>query len=202
MSDAEQNNQDEAPEPERREFLTRASRVAMGAGLVAGYGTFGAIATRYLYPARPSTGSWQFLVEVGRMAVGESLRYRAPAGETVSVMRQAANGDADDFIALSSTCPHLGCQVHWEQQNQRFFCPCHNGVFDPSGVGVSGPPGDAGQSLPRYPLRVEGDLVYIRVSTARLVDGGDGRMLEVEPCRSAAGHDPCLAPRADKRGRA
>ncbi len=161
MSEADGKTEAKAPEPERREFLTQASRVAMGAGLIAGYGAFGAIATRYLYPARPETGTWQFLMELGRMAVGQSLLYRAPAGETISVMRQAANGDADDFVALSSTCPHLGCQVHWEQQNDRFFCPCHNGVFDPSGVGISGPPGDAGLSLPRYPVRVEGGLVYI-----------------------------------------
>ncbi|NIP14431.1 MAG: Rieske 2Fe-2S domain-containing protein [Pseudomonadales bacterium] len=188
----------------RREFLSRASGMAMAAGLVGGYGAFGAIAGRFLYPARPDAGVWQFVVDLGQLRSGDSLLYRGPTGETINITRLAENGDADDFIALSSTCPHLGCQVHWEPQNDRYFCPCHNGVFDPAGAGVSGPPGDAGQSLPRYPLRVDGNLLFIQVPTTQLVnnDAADeprGELLDREECGSAPGHDPCLSPLA--RGR-
>ena len=94
--------------------------------------------------------------------------YRVPGGEKVTIARRGETGTVDDFIALSSTCPHLGCQVHWEPLHERYFCPCHNGTFDPDGVGTGGPPGDAGQSLPRYPLRVEGRLLYIRVALSGL----------------------------------
>ena len=52
-------------------------------------------------------------------------------------------GRIDRFEAYSSTCPHLGCRVHWESEEGNFFCPCHRGVFDERGVGVSGPPADA-----------------------------------------------------------
>ncbi len=76
-------------------------------------------------------------------------------------------------MALSSTCPHLGCKVHWEAPENRFFCPCHNGAFDPSGRAIAGPPAEAGQSLGRYPLRIEGGLLYIEVPTERL-PGGEG----------------------------
>lgn len=181
----------------------------MVAGLVGGYGAFGLIAGRYLYPARPADRSWQFVTPLDEVRVGESLRYRSPAGETVNITRRAREGDADDFIALSSVCPHLGCQVHWQPQNERYFCPCHNGTFDPSGVGTGGPPGDAGQSLPRFPLRVDGGLLFIRVTTVRLTavdaDGtahvaeARGRVLDEAP-RSGPGHDPCLAP-PEHRGR-
>jgi hypothetical protein len=89
--------------------------------------------------------------------------------------------------------------VHWEAQNERFFCPCHNGTFDAWGVGTGGPPGDAGQSLPRYELKVDGGLLYIAVpkpSFAEKVDGTEGELLaEVEGIH-APGHDPCLAPGA------
>ncbi len=182
----------------RRGFLAAASTAVMSAGLVGGYGAFAAIAGRFLYPARPADRGWQFLIEEARVAIGDSLHYRTPAGENVSITRKERNGEAGDFIALSSTCPHLGCQVHWEGQNNRYFCPCHNGVFDPDGVGIGGPPGDAGQSLPRYALKIEKGLLYIEVGFDSLAASGEGELIE-EPERSAAGHDPCLDRRGGKR---
>lgn len=160
-----------APEGEpvdRRAFLSRASGIAMAAGLAAGYGTFGAMAGRFLYPAKPADKAWMFVADVAGFAHGASLSYTAPDGATVAIARQGTSGGVEDFVALSSTCPHLGCKVHWEGQNNRFFCPCHNGVFDPKGRAVSGPPAEAGQSLGRYPLKIEKGLLYIEVPTERL----------------------------------
>ena len=91
----------------------------MVARLLGGYGVFGAIAARYLYPARPDDRRWQFVCDLGRLRVGESLVYTGPAGDTVNVTRQRPGSTVDAFIALSSTCPHLGCQVHWERHNDR-----------------------------------------------------------------------------------
>lgn len=196
----------EAPQAEtsdRREFMNRASGIAMVAGLVGGYGAFGAVAARYLYPARPDEGMWQFVADLSQLGVGDSLLYRAPAGETVNITRGGSRGTAADFVALSSTCPHLGCQVHWQGPQERYFCPCHNGTFDAAGVATGGPPGDAGQTLPRYPLRVDGNLLFILVPTMRLVAAGSeeqpsGGVIDPAACPSAAGHDPCLSPLARK----
>lgn len=152
------------PDPERRRFLTAASSAAMAGGLAAGYGTFGALAGRFLYPAQPPAKGWMYVARAGEIKPGASFVYRTPVGASVAIARQGSLGTVDDFIALSSTCPHLGCQVHWEAQNKRFFCPCHNGVFDPVGKGIGGPPGEAGQSLPRYPLKLEAGLLYIEVN--------------------------------------
>jgi cytochrome b6-f complex iron-sulfur subunit len=68
-----------------------------------------------------------------------------------------------DFTALSSICPHLGCRVHWEPENKRFFCPYHNGVFDPSGRATEGPPKVDGQDLARYELDIRNDLLFIQI---------------------------------------
>lgn len=184
---------------DRRTFIDTASKAAMAAGLVGGYGAFGAIAVRYLYPARPDEFSWQYVAEVGRIEVGGALRYRGPSGETINIARQGRTGTADDFVALSSTCPHLGCQVRWEGNNNRFFCPCHSGVFDPSGVAIAGPPAEAGQSLSRYPLQVENGLLHIAVPVVRLASGEEvmGEVVEEEGV-AGPGHDPCLSPQ--KRG--
>lgn len=138
----------------------------MGAGLAAGYGGFALVAGRFLYPARPPATVRQFVARADDLGVGDSLLYRAPSGESINVTRQGPRTAARDFAALSSTCPHLGCRVHWEPRNARYFCPCHRGAFDAAGVGTDGPPAEAGQSLPRYPLEVRGGLVFIEVPAA------------------------------------
>lgn len=191
----------EQKDGDRREFLQGASKAAMAAGLVGGYGGLGAIALRYLYPAGDAEVAWQFVAEVDTVRVGESIRYRGPSGETINIARQGRGSGVDDFIALSSTCPHLGCQVRWEGQNDRFFCPCHNGVFDPSGVATGGPPGEAGQRLAEYPLKVEGGLLHIAVPVERLTDGTEveGKILASEEGPVGPGHDPCLSPQGVNR---
>jgi Rieske Fe-S protein len=163
---------DAEAEVPRREFLWWSS-VAMAGGVVASYGTLIGMAGRYLYlyPAGTHTKAWLFLAELEGMAPGDSLQYESPTGAKIVVARQAANGTAEDFVALSSVCPHLGCQVQWEPHNNRFFCPCHNGVFDPQGEAVEGPPAAAGQSLARYPLKVEAGMLFIEVPVTGLGAG-------------------------------
>lgn len=164
MSDPSQACPSPAPQGEdRRTFLGRASSLLMTGGVLAGYGTLAWMAGRYLYPSKPQELTWLFVTEADRLKEGESLPYRGPAGQPITITRRGAEGTADDFLALSSTCPHLGCRVHWEAQNNRFFCPCHNGVFTPEGKATAGPPGDAGQSLAQYRLKIEQGLLFIEV---------------------------------------
>lgn len=152
--------------PERRTFLVRASSAAMGLGLVAAYGTFGGLAARFLYPAADAPRAWLFVADLASFAPGTSRVYVTPTGAPVVVARRGEGMAETDFIALSSTCPHLGCRVHWEAVHHRFFCPCHNGAFDAEGQSIAGPPKEAGQSLPRYPLRVEAGILYIEAPLA------------------------------------
>lgn len=183
---------------ERRTFIKWSWGLGMAAALAAAYGTLAAFMARFLYPARPTRRGWQMVIELAGIRSGQSLIYRLPNGSPVNITRVGENGSAEDFLALSSTCPHLGCQVHWESQNNRFFCPCHNGIFTPDGVGIGGPPGDAGQSLPKYPLKVENRLLFIEVPLDQ-VAAGPGTI--EKPTRPIGpGHDPCLRP-VDGQGR-
>jgi len=159
------------PAPSRRGFLAELRSWLMGIGLVSGYGALAAMSARYLYPARKRRRVWAFVARADEVEVGDSLDFRAPTGERVAIARHGASGGARDFVALSSTCPHLGCQVHWEAARNRFFCPCHNGAFDPAGEAIAGPPFDAGQSLPRFPLEVRAGLLYIEVPVEALPRG-------------------------------
>jgi Rieske Fe-S protein len=151
----------QAEETPRRAFLSTASGLAMTGGLATAYGTLGFMFGRFVYPADQHNRGWLFVCTVDRLAKGEALDFTSPAGAKIVVARQGNGTTADDFLALSSVCPHLGCRVHWEGPNDRFFCPCHNGAFDKSGNPIAGPPKAANQSLVRFPLKVEQGLLYL-----------------------------------------
>lgn len=161
-----------ADEP-RRSFLTTASGIAMTAGLVAGYGTFGVILGRFVYPVASRSRSWLYVCSVESLPPGEALDFVAPSGAKIVVTHQGPGTTSDDFLALSSVCPHLGCRVHWESQNDRFFCPCHNGAFDRSGRPIAGPPKASNQPLVRFPLKVEAGLLYIEAPTSTMAQDSD-----------------------------
>lgn len=151
----------------RRSFLG-ASSVAMAAGLAGSYGTFAYMLGRFVYPASASNRGWLFVCQVDQLAQGGALDFATPSGQRIVIARQGAGTAAEDFLALSSVCPHLGCRVHWESTNDRFFCPCHNGAFDRQGKATAGPPLAAHQSLTRFLLKVEGGLLFLEAPLSTL----------------------------------
>lgn len=151
---------------DRRTAMSFGSTIVMAAGLAGGYGTFFAMAGRYFFPSGVNS-AWMFVSDAKGIAPGSSVPFESPTGVRVTITRRAEDAEgtptADSFLALSSICPHLGCRVHWEPHNDRFFCPCHNGVFDPDGTATGGPPAADGQDLPRYPLKVEDGGLFIEM---------------------------------------
>jgi cytochrome b6-f complex iron-sulfur subunit len=130
--------------------------VAMWVSLVASYGTATAFAARYLLPKRrPPRWRSIFVARADQLADGDVRLVEDLRGTPVQVVRDGAA-----LRALSTVCPHLGCRVRWEGQRQRFFCPCHDGVFDREGKVVSGPPP---RGLDRYEIEVVDGAVYLRV---------------------------------------
>jgi quinol---cytochrome c reductase iron-sulfur subunit, bacillus type len=67
--------------------------------------------------------------------------------------------DGQNYEAISNICTHLGCRVRWIPDQERFFCPCHNGVFDKSGNVISGPPP---RPLDRFETKIEDGVLFIR----------------------------------------
>jgi nitrite reductase/ring-hydroxylating ferredoxin subunit len=172
----------------------------MGAGLAGGYGLFAWIGARFMLPANANRLRQLFVTELDAIGVGTTMLYLTPDGRTVNITRRQARGEAADFVALSSTCPHLGCQVKWEGQNNRYFCPCHNGTFDDTGKATGGPPGDAGLSLPRYTLAVDRGLLYILVPADQLSMARQARVLKTYgPDTAPAGCRGCGAATAAER---
>jgi menaquinol-cytochrome c reductase iron-sulfur subunit len=77
--------------------------------------------------------------------------------EEISAYVLTQNGQ--DFDVMSNICTHLGCRVRWIADDDRFYCPCHNGVFAKDGSVVSGPPP---RPLDRFESKVEDGILYIR----------------------------------------
>lgn len=64
-----------------------------------------------------------------------------------------------DFTVMSNVCTHLGCRVRWINDQDVFFCPCHNGKFAKDGSVLDGPPP---RPLDRYEAKVEDGILYVK----------------------------------------
>ncbi len=163
-------------QPPRRAFFARLLSGGLFVSLVTAYGGFASLAARFLYPPQRNLGQWLYVGDLDRLGVEGTIQYTTPSGATVVIARQADDVDAVTFTALSDVCPHLGCKVHWQSRDQRYFCPCHNGVFDSTGKGTGGPPGEQGLDLIPYNLKVEGNLLFIELAEADLIPSTTGAL--------------------------
>ena len=85
-----------------------------------------------------------------------------PAGGRIVVVWQRQpveilrTGDA--VRARSLICTHFGCIVKWDEEQDAYLCPCHEGRFDRDGRVVGGPPT---ASLTEIPVAISGDVAVV-----------------------------------------
>lgn len=149
----------------RRNFMQTA---IWGIGGLIGIG-FGVPAVAYVVgPSLKSeqTQTWIRLGQVSKVEIGQptlfKFKIKVQTGwiedeQETSVYVLTSNGR--DFVALSNICTHLGCRVRWIVEDDKFFCPCHNGVFNKEGEVVSGPPP---RPLDRFEVKVQDDQLFIK----------------------------------------
>jgi Rieske Fe-S protein len=70
-----------------------------------------------------------------------------------------------DIQVISPICTHLGCPISWNPDAAQFRCPCHGGVFGPSGACLSGPPP---RSMDRLDFEVRDDHLWVRWQDFRI----------------------------------
>lgn len=136
----------------RRGFF---KKLLMGVGVVASYGTGAVYALQFLLPRKRKARFRKLLIaSLDDLPKDGSKSFKDLSGREI-VLVHTDRG----LKALSTTCTHLGCKVYWEPENARFFCPCHEGVFDVNGNVVSGPPP---RPLDRYGVEVdENENVFV-----------------------------------------
>src|SRR5690349_17361409 len=82
----------QATDPERRDFLSTFSTIVMAGGLAGGYGTFAALAVRFVFPADVET-PWLYVAPAAEIGPGESVIFESPAGVRVTIARRADSGE-------------------------------------------------------------------------------------------------------------
>lgn len=71
-----------------------------------------------------------------------------------------AKESANEYIAISTRCAHVGCPVRFVQASGNFICPCHGGVYGFLGERIGGPPV---RPLDRFQTRVDPQTKQVEV---------------------------------------
>ena len=70
-----------------------------------------------------------------------------------------ARDSAGELTVLSAVCTHLGCTVPWIENQNKFICPCHQAIFDPTGKLLGGP---APRGMDVLPMKIEQGVLKIQ----------------------------------------
>jgi menaquinol-cytochrome c reductase iron-sulfur subunit len=100
-----------------------------------------------LLGTEPRRVDFRYTSEVGYTAESvNGFAYIVPAADSTP-------------LVLSPVCTHMGCNVVWNGEKQRFLCPCHGGQYTADGRNVAGPPP---RPLDRIPTRIENGVLMIQ----------------------------------------
>jgi Rieske Fe-S protein len=138
----------------RRSFL---QRVLRGGVILAGL-TSAVSAVAYFTTGDAMRRKYERLHKIGDIAQFPPGYSRILRIESDSVL--VARSNSGDFFALSAICPHKGCLVEWNREEDRLICPCHAAYFDLKGNVLKGP---AQRGLQSYTLNRIGDSIYLKV---------------------------------------
>jgi Rieske Fe-S protein len=147
------NNKDNPPDSSRRNFLTK---LFMGGGLLGSSVLLIKYGINYIFPSMEEPPLRKLLVgRVDEIKTGEAKEFQV--GEESLFLIKTEEG----YKVFSSVCTHLGCKISWEAHRNRFYCPCHKGIFDAKGNVVEGPPP---RPLDGYKVEVDKNLVYMWIA--------------------------------------
>ena len=109
---------------------------------------------KFITPKKRSFTRRIFIMHLDRLPLNASRKIRDLRGKDLVLVRRGR----EEVKAMSTVCTHLGCTVHWEEDKQVFYCPCHGGTFDKNGNVIAGPPP---APLPTYNTEIQGNNIFI-----------------------------------------
>jgi cytochrome b6-f complex iron-sulfur subunit len=135
----------------RREFLNLAWLASLGFLTV----SLGGVSYLFSLP-RFKEGEFGGIIPIGTLS--ELPPPGSPPLNLPKVKLWISNTN-EGLIALYKVCTHLGCLYNWNNQENKFICPCHGSQFQANGTYIRGP---ASRSLDRFMVQVvspEGDIL-------------------------------------------
>jgi len=142
-------------------WLVRCLAAALGAAVATLCGVFFVSGSR-----QKGRGRWVAVCRTSDLRGAEPVARRVPVRGVEGWYRFDESrgvfvlGDSDSVRVLSRACTHLGCNVEWNEGDERFLCPCHGGVFAADGSVLAGPPR---RPLEELETRVVGSTVEVWV---------------------------------------
>ena len=136
---------------ERKKFLRSIVLFIPFGTAVAGFLGMG---IRFITPLKREVERRIFTIHLDELELNATRKFQDLRGKDLMLVRVSER----EVKAISTSCTHLGCSVHWQADKKQFYCPCHQGVFDTNGKVVSGPPP---RPLDSYRVEIEGDNVFI-----------------------------------------
>lgn len=95
------------------------------------------------------------IARVDELAINEAKIFTYPDPYAQGIL---INLPRVGLVAYSDVCTHLSCAVLYQPTQNRLYCPCHEGVYDPfTGDVVAGPPP---RPLPTIQISVQNGIVY------------------------------------------
>lgn len=126
----------------RREFLNLAWLASLGFLTL----SIGGVTYLFAMP-RFKEGEFGGVVNIGTVA---DMPPAGSAPDNMPKVKIWLSNTPDGASALYKVCTHLGCLYNWNDQEDKFICPCHGSQFTENGDYIQGP---APRSLDRFVMR-------------------------------------------------
>lgn len=147
----------------RRDFM------GMALGACAAVGGVGALyAAKRSWDPLPSVKAAGFTTIDLAAARPNELVVEKWRGKPIFVLKKAPDMKSDPrdivigsdrFHVSIGLCTHLGCIPAYQKDNHVFFCACHGGKFDASGINEPGLPPPSPLEIP--PFRIDGTKLVL-----------------------------------------
>ncbi len=147
----------------RRDFM------GMALGACAAVGGVGALyAAKRSWDPLPSVKAAGFTTIDLSTAQENELVVEKWRGKPIFILKKSADMEAherdivigsDRFHVSIGLCTHLGCIPAYKKDTHVFFCACHGGVFDASGIQEPGLPPPSPLEIP--PFKIDGTKLVL-----------------------------------------
>jgi cytochrome b6-f complex iron-sulfur subunit len=137
----DQNNREEKVKVNRREFISLAWLASLGFFLV----PFGGVTILFAFP-RFKEGEFGGTFILSLADIPETN-----AGPNVNTRGKFWITRTEEGVrAIYKVCTHLGCLYNWQDNEDKFICPCHGSQFERDSTWIEGP---APRSLDLFTMR-------------------------------------------------